>query len=371
MFELSWCSSCVAMSTRPRITFDSNGRCNACVWAERKKSLDWDRRLAELESLLEQFRSSDGTYDCLVPVSGGKDGSYVAHSLKHRFGMNPLTVTVSPALPTPIGNANLQNFISAGYDHIAVSPNPNIMRAINKSGLVNVGFPYFGWLVGIETVPMTIAQKFGISLVFYGEDGEVEYGGSNETENKPDVDVSYTMDVYFEGGYESVLAGTTAEISDLSFFQFPRQLVENPKLVQRLNWSYFEDWDPYRNYLIAKEHCGLQEAEESNSGTFTNFAQNDQYIYALHTYLMYLKFGFGRANQDAAIEVRRGAMTREAAIQLVRLYDGAYPEEFEDVYLDYFEMSKKEFRGILSTWINRDLFEEHSSGLVTPKFLPK
>jgi hypothetical protein len=109
--------------------------------------------------------------------------------------------------------------------------------------------------------------------------------------------------------------------------------------------------------LVAKEHCGLQEAQENNSGTFTNFAQNDQALYALHTYLMYLKFGFGRATQDAGIEIRRGAMTREQAVNLVRLYDGHYPEEYIETYLDYYQMSKEEFDAVLAKWVNKDIFE--------------
>ena len=108
--------------------------------------------------------------------------------------------------------------------------------------------------------------------------------------------------------------------------------------------------------MIAKEHCGLREAEDANSGTFTNFSQNDQALYALHTYLMYLKFGFGRANQDASIEVRRGAMTRDQAVNLVRLYDGHFPEDYLPLYLDYYELSEDQFIEILDKFANKELF---------------
>ena len=103
--------------------------------------------------------------------------------------------------------------------------------------------------------------------------------------------------------------------------------------------------------------CGLKEAENSNAGTFTNFAQNET-LYALHTYLMFLKFGFGRANQDASIEIRRGAMDRAQAVNLVRLYDGQYPQEFLETYLDYYQMSHSEFDGVLDRWANKELFEK-------------
>ena len=154
----------------------------------------------------------------------------------------------------------------------------------------------------------------------------------------------------------------------LFFFQFPSDSkFENPSL-DITHWSYFENWDPYRNYLIAKEHCGLKEAEDSNAGTFTNFSQNDQALYALHTYLMYLKFGFGRANQDACIEVRRGAMDRDQAVNLVRLYDGHYPEEFMQLYLNYYQMTQADFDGVLDRYANLELFEK-IDGRWMPKFI--
>ena len=366
--NLSWCSNCISMSTRPRITFDARGWCNACVWTEKKKSLNWEARQVELLSLLDNHRRNDGEFDCLVPLSGGKDGSYVAYNLKHKYGMNPLCVTVTPALPLPLGDQNLRSFVESGYNHISINPNHEAMRALNKSGFVEMGFPYYGWLISIQTAVIRIATVFGIDLIFYGEDGEVEYGGSTETSKNPIYDVHYQKKVYLEGGYEKVLAASGLTASELNFFRFPREKQLNKHALQLTHWSYFENWDPYRNYLVAKGHCGLKEAEDSNAGTFTNFSQNDQALYALHTYLMYLKFGFGRANQDACIEVRRGAMDREQAVNLVRIYDGHYPEEFIQQYLAYYRMTQAEFDQVIDRYANQELFER-IDGRWRPKFV--
>ena len=353
-----WCATCLTMSTRPRITFDELGRCNACVWVETKKTLNWEVRAQELEDLLNRHRRHSGEFDCIVPCSGGKDGSYVAYSLKHKYGMNPLCVTVTPSLPLALGNQNLRAFIESGYDHISINADYEAMRVLNKSGLVEMGFPYYGWLIAIHTAVLRVATNFKVSLVFYGEDGEVEYGGSTETSKKPEYDARYQKKVYLEGGYEKVIEASKLQDRRLNFFRFPSDddLESNP--VRLVHWSYFENWDPYRNYLVAKEHCGLKEAEDSNAGTFTNFAQNDQALYALHTYLMYLKFGFGRANQDASIEIRRGAMDRDQAVNLVRLYDGQYPDEYIASYLDYYKMSESEFDAVLDRFANRNLFKK-------------
>lgn len=356
--NVHWCSNCLTMSTRPRITFDERGWCNACVWTEKKKTLDWSTRQKELENLLDQHRRTDGKFDCLVPVSGGKDGSYVAYNLKQKYGMNPLAVTVTPALSLELGDRNLRAFVESGFNHISINPAHEAMRKLNKVGFVEMGFPYYGWLIAIHTAVARAAIGFDIGLIFYGEDGEVEYGGSTETSRHPIYDVQYQKKVYLEGGYEKVLAASGLSEEELFFFRFPKddELKSHP--IQLTHWSYFESWDPYRNYLVAKEHCGLMEAEDSNAGTFTNFSQNDQALYALHTYLMYLKFGFGRANQDACIEVRRGAMDRAQAVNLVRLYDGHYPEEFMQLYLDYYQMTQAEFDAVIDRYANPDLFNK-------------
>ena len=334
---------------------------------ETKKSLNWPAREKELEALLDKHRRMDGEFDCLVPVSGGKDGSYVAYNLKHRYGMNPLCLTVTPALPLRLGEENLRAFVESGYNHISVNPAHEAMRVLNRRGFIEMGFPYYGWLVSMQAAPVRMASRLGIGLIFYGEDGEVEYGGTTETDKNPIYDVRYMKKIYLEGGYDKVLNGSGLPSQDLGFFRFPsdEDLARSP--IEITHWSYFENWDPYRNYLVAKEHCGLKEAEETNSGTFTNFAQNDQALYALHTYLMYLKFGFGRANQDASIEIRRGAMDREQAVNLVRLYDGHYPEEFIDTYLDYYQMSRQDFDAVLDRWVNRALFEK-TDGRWRPMF---
>ena len=359
------------MSTRNRVTFDERGWCNACQWMEEKKTLDWAPRQKELQDLLEKNRSKTGNFDCIVPVSGGKDGSYVSYMLKHKYGMNPLAVTVRPALSLEIGDKNLFNFIHSGYDHIHITPNPKVLDRLNKYGFIEKGFPYYGWLIAIMSAVIRTAVNFKIPLLFYGEDGEVEYGGSTETKNKALYDISYMKRIYFEGGYEKVFDRIKKDEdiieADLSFFRFPEDDEVSEGGLSFMHWSYFENWDSYRNYVVAKEHCGLVEKDEGNVDTFTNFSQNDQALYALHAYMMYLKYGFGRATQDAGIEIRRGSMTRDQALNLVKMYDNAYPHHLIEMYLKYYDMTKEEFDAVLDTYANKALFEK-IDGIWQPKF---
>ena len=178
--------------------------------------------------------------------------------------------------------------------------------------------------------------------------------------------------VYLEGGHQKVLDRIKQDPditeSDLSFFKFPTDKEVSEIGLSFTHWSYFEPWDSYRNYVVAKEKCGLIEKEQGSIDTFTNFSQNDQALYSLHAYLMYLKFGFGRATQDSGIEIRRGSMIREQAINLVKMYDNAYPHDLIDTYLDYYKMTKEEFDAVLDKYVNKKLFKK-KEGIWEPRFI--
>ena len=350
MEKIFWCSTCLNMSTRNRIAFDEQGRCNACVWSEEKKTHNWNKKENELTQLFNKHKNSSG-YDLIVPVSGGKDGSYVAHTCKTKYGLNPLCVTVHPPLRTELGHLNIENFKKAGFTLLEISPPYEIMRTLNKRGFTEQGRPLYGWTMGIFSSVIRIAQAFGIHLLMYGEDGEIEYGGSTESKDKATFSAEFTKRIYFEGRSESIFKNLNKQ--DLILWDFEEVDQSNIELA---HWSYFENWDSYRNYLVAKEFCGLKEKEEQNTGTYTNFAQNDNILYDLHAYLMYLKFGFGRATQDVGIDIRRGALTREQGIELVNLYDNHFPEEYLSQYLDYYQMNEKDFFSVLDQYANKSLF---------------
>ncbi len=342
------------MSTRPRISFDEKGRCSACLWKDYQKSIDWSTRTGLLQDLLDKYRGRT-PHDCIVAVSGGKDGSYVAYNLRQR-GMNPLTVTVRPSMETSLGRENLDNFIESGFSNLFITPDPVAMKVLNKIGLYEMGFSYYGWLIAIHSVVLRIAMNFKIPLIFYSEDGECEYGGDMHHKDNGIYGSDYMVTRYMESGYERVIKAAGLNEGQLYWFKMPTQSELNNLGIQVTHWGFYEEWDPYRNYQVAKKYCGLQEAKSSNVGTFTNFAQTDQDLYPLHVYLMYLKFGFGRATQDAGIDVRRGAMTRSQAVNLVRMYDDIYPQDLFDAWCRYYQIDMNELQKIFDKWVNKDLF---------------
>jgi N-acetyl sugar amidotransferase len=355
------CKNCVMVSTRPRLTFDQNGICSACRWSKKKNKINWKDREKKLIKLLNKHKkiNANKSFNCLVPVSGGKDGSYVAHQLKYKYSMKPLCVTINPHLPTEVGSKNLKNFIECGFDHIAVSPDYDLLKKFNRYGFEHAGLPFYGWLVAVHTAVVNVAINFNLKLVFFGEDGELEYGGKSRTEKNHIFNIDYQKEIFTENYYDKILKKIKiSKENNLAFFLFEKKNSKELKNLELTHWSSYENWDSYRNYVYAKKHCNLEESESNNAGTFTNFAQNDQALVALHTYMMFLKFGFGRTAADACIEIRRGAMNREQAITLVNIYDGRYPIEFEKIYLEYFNLSKKKFHKILDKWANKKILKK-------------
>ena len=203
--KVIYCSECVISNQRP-ITlvetkhsnkekknttfFDENGVCDACKWSKIKKNeIDWDEREKELISLLDFHRSKKGNYDVIVPASGGKDSMYVVHILKHKYKMNPLTVTWAPHIYTEIGKKNFHNMIDNGFDNILVTPNGKVHRLLTKLAFLNIGHPFQPFIIGQRVVGPKIALEKKIPLIFYGEN-VAEYGNRIKDNYSPLMDVN-------------------------------------------------------------------------------------------------------------------------------------------------------------------------------------
>lgn len=357
--EIQVCEKCLMLSTRPRLTFDEAGVCSACQWAEEKRTIvNWKKRKEELVAFCDKYRNKNG-FDVIVPVSGGKDSSTVAHKLKHEFGMSPLCVNINHYVDvnTELNEKNLNNFVKQGFDLMRVYPNQKIIKALDKVGLVKYGQPYFGWMTSMVLAPIKIAIQFGIPFVMYGEEGEVEYGGSVKLKNSAIYSIDDTIKFYLSGVDPHTYLGDYSE-KDLYWWLPP-----NEKEIKKLqpsvaHWSYFENWDSNYNYEYARKYVGLQTQESNSVGTYNNFAQTDGILYSLHTYFMYLKFGFGRCSQDVCIDIRSGRISRSEGIKLINEYDEEYPEQFEQQYLDYYELSKEEFYKIIDEFANQNLLKK-------------
>lgn len=311
-----YCKKCLMPSTRPRIQFDENGVCNGCNWAEQKKTFDWSKRWKELEALCDKYRGSGHRPDMIVPWSGGKDSYHIAYMMKNELGMNPLLIKVAPLIPTTIGRLNEENIRDHGFRLIKIYPERAYVDLCLK-GLIEQGRPQMGFVTGITTMIVQEAMQRGIKWVMYGEEGETEYGGRTDyVEHGFNRD--WIVNTYFSG-YDTNNYG-------LDLWDLPSQKELDKAGLVFSHWSYFSDWDGLKHFETAKKIGFMYGPEDSDGvtgyGTFTNYTSlDDPYLRTFHTYLMFLKFGFGRGSHEATGEIRAGRMTRSQGIGMAKKYD--------------------------------------------------
>lgn len=380
--EVRYCRRCVMSNQRPASTVEfahrqdskkttlnitSDGICDACRHAEVKEKIDWADREEQLLSLLDRYRRSDGYYDCLVPGSGGKDSAFQAHVLKYKYGMNPLTVTWPPILYTEYGYRNWKRWIDSGFDNFAFTPNGKVMRLLTRLSIENLLHPFQTFILGQKNFAPKIAARYGIPLVFYGEN-EAEYGNpiaDNQTSlrDKSYYSFSNLGEVYLGGvSAQELIDRYDEKLSDLMSFLPPTVDDLNKANVEVHYLGYYLRWSPQEAYRYAAEHTGFQERPFRTQGTYTRYNSIDDKIDDLHYYTTYIKFGIGRATYDASQEIRNRQISREEAVSLVQSYDGEFPDRYFNEVMDYLGMEPEKFHELCDRARSPHLWTRDSSG---------
>jgi len=345
--------------TRPRVVFDEQGICNACVNAEQKRKTDWAARREEFVQLLEPHRSKDGRWDCVVPWSGGKDSSAIAYKLKHEFGMNPVLVTFSPLLPTEVGNHNREALIQLGFDHLFFRPDQRVHRKLARRFFIERGNHKVAWDAGINAIPVQVAVKFGIHLVFYAEHGESEYGGKVlKEESKKMRDCAEVLEHQI-GDDPRNWTDDEITVKDLNPYLYPS--VEEVKRVgvNALYFSYFFKWSSYENYLFIKDKYDFRTCPRGRTqGTFTYFDSLDDKADDLYYYMQFIKFGFGRAVRDASRMIQNKQLSRGEGLESARKYDHEFPEEYLPEMLEYLGIDRDELMRIIDKHRNPEIWKK-------------
>ncbi|MCO4781857.1 MAG: N-acetyl sugar amidotransferase [Candidatus Cloacimonetes bacterium] len=362
--EIHFCKKCVLSNQRPNsaiefqhkadtnkktINFDENGVCDACNTNSRKsKEIDWSVREKELMELCDKYRSTDGSYDCLVPGSGGKDSFYQSHILKYKYNMNPLTVTWAPHIYTDWGWKNFQSWIHSGFDNYLLTPNPRMHRLLTRLAVENLFHPFQPFMIGQKAFAPKMAEKFNIKLIFYGEN-EAEYGNPIKDGNSAVRDYSYFTsddpDNIFLGGTSLQDLKESFGVTGVDLEPYlpidPNKLIE--KSIQTHYLGYYLPWHPQGAYYYAVEHGGFIPSPERTPGTYSKYNSIDDKIDDFHYYTTFIKFGIGRATYDSAQEIRNEEITRNEGIALIKKYDGEFPERFAEEIFHYLSLNEKEF----------------------------
>ncbi len=270
--KVKYCTKCVISNQRPRITFDAEGVCSACRFAEKKAcQIDWKEREARLIDVLDRYRRHDGSWDVVVPVSGGKDSSYVAHQLKYRYNMNPLTVTWAPHIYTDIGWKNFQAFIRSGFDNVLGHPNGDVHRRLTRLFFERIGDPFQPFIFGQKSFPVNVAVKYNVPLIMYGENGEVEYGGDDKNEENATHDLEGDLTKhYFSGIGPGDLYQYGFKPSEIHPYLFPPMEAIRKVGIECHFFGYYHKWIPQEHYYYAVKHCDFQANPERNEGTYHN-----------------------------------------------------------------------------------------------------
>lgn len=362
--EVKFCTRCVISNQRPNsaveyahteqskkttINFDAEGVCDACRFAEVKRTrIDWDDRERQLRELCDKYRRNDGAYDCLVPGSGGKDSFYAAHMLKYNYGMHPLTVTWAPHIYTEWGRKNHETWIHAGFDNYLCTPNGRVHRLLTRLAVQKLFHPFQAFMFGQKSLAPKMAALFNLPLVFYGEN-EAEYGNP-----LGDTVTALRSQSYYaaEGINQLHLGGVSVpelieryglDLNDLQPY-LPARIETMERVGVEVHYlGYYLRWHPQSCYYYAVEHGGFQASPERTPGTYSKYNSIDDRIDDFHYWTTYVKFGIGRATYDASQEIRSGDITREEGVALVHRFDGEWPERFADEIFRYLSIPKSEF----------------------------
>lgn len=364
---LVYCKKCVMPSTKPDLHLDEEGVCNACRSYENRKEVDWDLRKKELLQIMDRYRSKDGTnWDCIVPVSGGKDSTFQVVQML-QLGMNPLCVTATTCDLTEIGRRNIENIKKLGVDYIEMSPNPIIRAKLNRIGLMQVGDISWPEHVGIFTMPVRAAVQFNVPLIVWGENSQNEYGGPAAAAENNTLDRRWLEEF---GG----LLGL--RVSDLVGFEgltrkdlIPYFYPEDNELqrvgVTGLFLGHYIPWDGLANALVAHAY-GFEMSPHHTLGSMVNYENLDNYQTAIHEYFKFLKFGFGRATDHACLHIRRGRLTRDIGLEIVKRLDGKFPAEYLGKSLADtlrpLNMNVEDFVKVCDRFTNKKIFKRDVNG---------
>lgn len=363
---MSRCKTCVMPSTRPDTPF-IDGECAACVSYKARTSIDWDQRLEDLKALLARHGKR-----CIVPSSGGKDSHWQVIKLRE-LGADVTVVTATTCYLTGVGKANILNLAKYADRTIEVTPNRMVRAKLNRLGLELVGDISWPEHVGIFTTPFRMAASLGIPLIFYGENPQNQYGGPPGTENARQMTRRWVSEF---GGFLGLrpqdLIGTEG-ITELDMLEYTA--IHDDTMVRAGLEAHFLGqylpWDSQRNAEVAQE-AGMIWALPTLANWWP-YENLDNAQTGLHDHMMYRKYGYGRLATQLSVDIRKGAITREDAMELVKLRDGLYPAEYMGVtmgeILRQIGMNTSQLQEILNRYTNWELFDgEHEGRPILKEF---
>ncbi|MFL7042606.1 N-acetyl sugar amidotransferase [Vibrio cyclitrophicus 1F53] len=367
MKKIKYCTSCMYPETKPDLWFNEQGKCSACINFEGRTEIDWEQRKNEFENITNKYKSIDGSnYDCIIPVSGGKDSTYQVIRVL-QAGLNPLCVTAETDSLSDIGRRNLENLKRLGVDHVNVTTNPKIRRKLSRLALREVGDIQWAEHVTIFTIPIQVAVEKNIPLIIWGENSQHEYGGPAAAAENNVLDRRWLEEFGGMLGMRitDLIGQDDITRRDLIPYFYPSDEELKRVGVTGIFLGYYFPWDGYNNTLVAQAY-GFESYPTPTEGSFVNYENLDNYYHRVHDYFKYIKYGFGRATNQANNHIRRGRLDRRDIVDFLKDNDGNYPDVYLgrslDSVLEEIDMSKDEFDEICDRFTNKKLFKTDRKG---------
>ena len=365
--SLTYCKRCLMPDTKPDLFLDDEGICNACRSYENRAEVDWTKRYDELQEILSKYKNKDGTnWDCIVPVSGGKDSTYQVVKML-QLGLNPLCVTSTTCDLSNIGRKNIENIKNLGVDYVEMSPNPNIRAKLNSIGLKQVGDISWPEHVGIFTIPVRAAVQYKVPLIVWGENSQNEYGGPAAAADDSILNRRWLEEF---GGLlgmrvADLIGMEGIEKKDLICYTYPTDEELEKVGVTGLFLGHYIPWDGLSNALIAQAN-GFTNYSKIVEGSMVSYENLDNHQTGIHDYFKFLKFGFGRTTDLVCMQIRRGRITRQDGLDTVIRLDGKFPWEYLGKSLNEIlkplNITVDEFIRLCDKFTNKKIFKRDSSG---------
>jgi N-acetyl sugar amidotransferase len=364
--RMQYCEKCCYPAIAVFVTMEDDGICSGCRVAAQKPAIDWQERGELLREILEEHRSKDkSNYDCIIPVSGGKDSYFQTHVIKNVYGMNPLLVTYHGNNYLPEGQYNLDRMREIfGVDHLVFGPSIELLKKFNRAGLLVQGDMNWHSHCGIVTYPIQIAVKFRIPLVIWGEHGPTHIGGQHSFNDFVEMSARARKEHYLRGfdwydfvGHEGITD------KDLIWARYPSDDELEDVGVRQIHLGNYVHWDENIHSKLVRDVYNWEQARQPFERTYRMISNlDDMHENGIHDYLKFVKFGYGRCTDHVSKDIRAGHMTREQGVELIRRYDSVKPRRDLDRWLGYVDMTEAEFDRICDGFRDPRVWWRNESG---------
>ena len=352
MIKIHYCKNCILPSTRPNLYLDkTTNLCSVCKPLRFKRNkINWPKRAKEFESIAVNSKNRNNIYDCLIPVSGGKDSTWqVLTALK--YNLRPLCITWRSPARNDIGKRNLNNLIRLGVDHIDFTVDPKIEKYFTLRTFKKFGNPLIPMHMALHALTVRTAIEKNIKLILWGENAADEYGGkkklmgqfmTNEWRKYYGVNNGTTISFWFD---------KVLNFKNLFPYKIPSQQEISKNKIKEVFLGYFFKWDPKKIFYISKKY-GFKNLKKPKTGVY-NFADiDDEFLITIHHYMKWYKFGFTRIWDNLSIEIRNKRLSRKGAIQKVKEIGVENPKTEIKKFCNYLGISILKFQNICNSHRN-------------------